>query len=538
MGKIEKIQSIFLEKNPPTICFDRKIPTTLWFVLSIFLLKAFILAFWVIPLWDIQDEPGHYSYILDIANGKGLPVMGEALFDESVKADWLNDTWKDHYSLNWIAQHPPLYYMVNATILSAARLFSSNSEFLFRITRLLSVVSGTLALFVFYRIFIHVTRNKKISLFLVTGISLIPMFGFQAAGTTHDQFLSLLCALAILYWVKFIITRNMKHSILMACFLSLAAVTKSTSLLLFVPLVGISFFYIDERNLQKRLIYFVLISTIAMILPGLWMIRSYIHYGVFLSTFHNVVEHFDKAKILKTNLHQYLTSTLIIENLYSTFLGEFGWTGRGGKCMVLLIKNSTQLITLYYCATSLFLFFSMTSYIKTDQKVYNKKLPFNTLFAGLVISYFIVFSIPVKENSYLLPIMYAVMLSILTFSLQIVPLLICDNSKYLSINFLKINADKKELIENKFIYLSLFVCFFYTLIFIIELNSWYEKYHMLRADHGRYWFPIIPLLACSFVYPTFKVINLSKSVLVGIISAMFINEILIYTQYVIPFFSS
>jgi len=512
-------------------------PVLLWVIMGVFFLKTLYLAFWVIPLWDIQDEPGHYSYILDIANGKGLPVMGEATFDETVQDNWLEGSWKDHYEISWIAQHPPLYYLIDSLVLTAARIVTTDTEFLFRITRLLSIVSGTLALSVFYLFFFQVTHDKKFALFSTAAISLIPMFGYQSSGTTHDSLLLLLSGASVLYWAKFLMTGNIGSLTLMACFLSLAAVTKSTSLLLFVPMVGICFCYLNEASLLKRMLIIACISCVAMLLPGIWMLRSYEHYGVFLSTWHNVMEHFPEADLLKTNLHQYLMGTTIIENLYTSFFGEFGWTGRGGLCMVLLMKNSVQFMPLYYFLGAVCIFSTFFLYVKNDIEIYQNKVAFNTLIALLCVGYFIYYNIPVKIESYYIPILYAFMLSSFIYSIQIFPLLILENEKFFVHKYMNKNMRGKILIENKFIYLSLFVCMFYTIVFIVQLNGMYEKFHMLRADHGRYWFPVLSLLAVAYVLPVFKLMNVHKVFLFFIIGVMAVNEVCIYYYYVMPFFS-
>ena len=515
-----------------------RLPVWLWAIMGVFFLKTFFLAFWLIPLWDIQDEPGHYSYISDIANGKGLPVMGKAYFDEGVREHWLKGTWKDHYSLNWIVQHPPFYYAINSLILSAATIVTADPESLFRITRFLSVISGTLALFVFYQFFFLVSRDRKFSLFSVAAISFIPMFGNQSSGTTHDALLTLLCGLSVLYWAKFVETGKMKYSLLMASFLSLSAFTKSTSLLLFLPMIGVCFFYIKEDIFYKRLFKFGIIAFIAILLPGIWMLRSYMQYGVMLSTWHNVMQHFAEADLLKTSLHQYLTNTPIIDNLYTSFFGEFGWTGKGGLCRVLLLKNSAQFMPLYHVLGLLFVLLSYLFYVRKDMAICNRKVTKSMLISWVVISYFLFYGLPVKFHFYSPVILYAVMLVMFVFSFQTIPLLAVEWKKFMPVSKQYMIVNEDVLVENKFVYLSMIVSFVYTNIFIVELNKFYEMFHMVRADHGRYWFPVIPLLAICYVFPAFKVISFHKVFLLLILIAMCFNEILIYYFYVAPFYSS
>jgi hypothetical protein len=399
-------------------------------------------------------------------------------------------------------------------------------------------VAGTLALLVFYLIFFQVSHNRKFSLFSVAAISFIPMFGYQSSGTTHDILLVLLSSLSILYWVKFLTTRKIKYSIIMAFFLSLSAVTKSTALLLFVPMVGLCFFYIDEKVFYKRFIKILLIASIAMLLPGIWMLRSYMQYGIFLSTWSSVMGDFTEAEILKTSLYQYLTTTHIIDSLYTSFFGEFGWAGQGGLCRVLLLKNSLHFMPLYQCVGGLFAFLSFIFYIKNNMTMHGWKIPYNIFFAVLLFLFFLFFGIPVKHDSLFQMIFYAALLSMFVFSFQTIPLIIIECRKFILISNEYLLSNKEVLIRNKFIYFSLFVCFFYTFIFIVKLNTFYEIFHVLRANHGRYWFPIISLLVIGFVLPAFKLVNIHKYVLLTILLSMVFNEFFIYYYYVVPFLSS
>ena len=120
-------------------------------VAVLFLVKAVVLAFWVTPLWDVPDETGHYAIVADLAEGKGLPLQGKSVVPPDVMADWMHGGAPESPMSNWVAQHPPLYHLLAAPLLSAARAVTRDPRWLYRAPRLLSAVSGAAALLLFWR---------------------------------------------------------------------------------------------------------------------------------------------------------------------------------------------------------------------------------------------------------------------------------------------------------------------------------------------------------------------------------------------------
>ena len=95
-----------------------------WGVVVFFVLKAIVTSIWIVRPWDIPDEVGHYSYIKDLATGKGLAVLHETPLDK--------ETWKVFApdnppapGTNWIAQHPPFYHIIMVPVYWLGALFGS-----------------------------------------------------------------------------------------------------------------------------------------------------------------------------------------------------------------------------------------------------------------------------------------------------------------------------------------------------------------------------------------------------------------------------
>jgi len=121
----------------------------LWIFLLLFIGKAAFLGLSLIPRWEIADESGHFSYIQDIASGKGIPVLHESL----ITPFFLKDLGLGYYpESNWIAQHPPLYYLVMAPVYWLANKFGSTPVVPFYVCRFFSGLFGAIVLLFIYHI--------------------------------------------------------------------------------------------------------------------------------------------------------------------------------------------------------------------------------------------------------------------------------------------------------------------------------------------------------------------------------------------------
>ena len=78
-------------ENPAVLKFISD-NTLIYLLATFFFVKVLVLGFWITPLWDIPDEPGHYSYLQDIAHGKGLPKLGTTVISANIVRHWYRNT--------------------------------------------------------------------------------------------------------------------------------------------------------------------------------------------------------------------------------------------------------------------------------------------------------------------------------------------------------------------------------------------------------------------------------------------------------------
>jgi len=501
-----------------------KIPKVIWIIALCFFIKTLILAFWITPLWDIPDEYAHYAYIEDIAKGKGIPVLGKSLISEEI-VDSINPNSKESPpKMNWIAQHPPAYHLIGAVPLKIAELFTEDKYWLFRVPRIISSLSGAIALIIFYLIFKEVTNSNFFSIAAVATISFIPMFSQMSSGTNHDITVTLFSALAILYWFRFLKSESYKNALLMSMWLSIACFTKITALIIAIPMLVISFFYIKGKY-KNRIGKWFLCGGITGILPGYWMTRNFILFGNPLID----ATYFAKASGITTkiNILNYLQNQQVIEQTFRNFIALIGWQGTG-KGEVLLFQVSGLYLLIYSLFLLILVLGSFFWYIKFSYKHINGKGKYALIFSVIFLlsSYFLIFSS--KNYPIYRQFLYSLLFAIFPFII--------------------LSFENKIAKEDKLMIYSLWPILIFLISYILKLKELYEISGILRAVHGRYWFPLIPLLVIAFIFPFFKLLNsyitekrnykktlfiITFFIIVLIISSM---EICFYASEVIPFY--
>ena len=185
----------------------KRYPPPILILALLFTLKALYLAFFVTPLWDIPDEIGHFSYARDLAEGRGVPVLGRAEIRGDVMAHMSHNP-DARPAANWIAQHPPVYYLLAAVPLKIGMAFTNDPEVLYRLPRLVAAICGGLLLLVLYRTMRTLGLDNYRATVLAACIGFIPMVSHLASGTNHDMTLFLFSALMVHFLIRFLIYHN------------------------------------------------------------------------------------------------------------------------------------------------------------------------------------------------------------------------------------------------------------------------------------------------------------------------------------------
>ena len=202
-------------------------------VAFVFFVKFAVYAWMVTPLWDVPDESGHYSYVNDITKGE-LPLLGKARIDPEVVHSWISPHARPRG--NWIAQHPPLFYVLDAPAVLAARAMGLDFEQQVRAARLPSALFGGLT--VLGLILFLAIATGRYELGLAGGIFLgsTPMFMHLSSGVTHDTLVACTATWAM-YWIaRWLDSERFVHVLYAGILVAACTVTKITGLAMAVPL--------------------------------------------------------------------------------------------------------------------------------------------------------------------------------------------------------------------------------------------------------------------------------------------------------------
>ena len=293
----------------------------------LFTLKALYLAFFVTPLWDVPDEIGHFSYARDLAEGRGVPVLGRAEIGGDVMAH-VSHNPDARPTANWIAQHPPVYYLLSAVPLKIGMAFTNDPEVLYRLPRLVAAICGGLLLLVLYRTIRTLGLNNYCATVLASCIGFIPMVSHLASGTNHDMTLFLFSALMVHFLVRFLINHQLSDAYWSAVWMTLAAGIKMTAWVVIPPLLVI---FALEMNGPARhwLKHFSGVTAVMLLVPLAWMLRNYVYFGDPTCTaVTNAIWRMDTP--LTDSFYTYIHSQPVIDHFILNFYGLLGWIGTGG----------------------------------------------------------------------------------------------------------------------------------------------------------------------------------------------------------------
>ena len=254
-------------------------------LLSRILLTAIVATYVVIgvlyaaytPAWQIPDEPAHYNYIRQLAEGQGFPVMEAGDYDqkylETLKAKRFppelpidSVTYEDH--------QPPLYYLLATPVcqLSGCAVLP---------LRLLSVVFGAALLVVAYKTVQEIFPARlEIALTTTAFIAFIPQHVAMTAGVNNDTLAELIVASTLWALVAYLRSKHDRpwH---VGLLLAAALLTKG-SIYIVVPLAilaAVIRWRREDRAWRWAVVQLAWMLVPALLLSAPWFVRNGLTYG-------------------------------------------------------------------------------------------------------------------------------------------------------------------------------------------------------------------------------------------------------------------
>ncbi len=212
----------------------------IWLILAVFFSKELLWSY-LTPPWQAPDEPAHFGYVETLFYEHSFPVFGQTLLSERAQAIGPVDPLKeiDYYkgspALNWIAQHPPLYYLALQPLYA---LLPHDDPFTcIFFLRIISILLGCVTLWYAHKTLkIFAPGKELLQKAVIVGMAFLPMFSAISASMNNDNLVFMLASILTYLSVKNFDEHDTRGSLLIGITLGLLALTKATSLPLFLSI--------------------------------------------------------------------------------------------------------------------------------------------------------------------------------------------------------------------------------------------------------------------------------------------------------------
>ena len=260
-----------------------------------------------IPIFETPDASGHYAYIHELTEGRGLPVQG---------------TPSGARVTGYVASHPPLYYALCAaltfwvpddmdfdewvwrnphqTMGDASRTVNKNmwihrptngTALTAHIARLVSTALGLVAVVATYSIALTLFPDRRwLALGAASLAAFNPMFIFTSARVSNDAAVVAFGSLTIWGAVR-LATRGLSRRalVLLGAALGLAVLSKLSAVAL-APAVALALLFDATRDtletefFSKTWVLSLLVDTLILfgttaLVCGWWFVRNWLLYG-------------------------------------------------------------------------------------------------------------------------------------------------------------------------------------------------------------------------------------------------------------------
>ena len=306
------------------------------FLLLAYLLVGSLFAVYT-PNWQAPDEPAHYNYIRQLADGR-FPVIEPGDYDQEYQSEVISSQFDPQYSVEsfeYEDYQPPLYYLLQTPIFL---LFEGDLTFL----RLFSVLLGAGVVILAYvaarQLF---PEHEWLALTAAAFLALLPQHVAILASVNNDSLAELLIA-AILVLLLVIVTSSRQQGekggsgsqnrrfILLGVLLGLGLVTKVTVYIL-LPVVSLALLWMFWGNWHRLWRAGLLVFGPALLIGATWWVRNIVVYDgldVLGTAAHNrivVGQPLTEEWIAERGI--VATLQAFIQTTFQSFWGQFGWMG-------------------------------------------------------------------------------------------------------------------------------------------------------------------------------------------------------------------
>ncbi|MCB1120074.1 MAG: DUF2142 domain-containing protein [Verrucomicrobiae bacterium] len=486
--------------------------------LILFFAKAVFVSLFVTPPWDVPDEIGHLGYVKELATGKGVPVFRETRMDTEMW-DHMAGASGASPDYNWIAQHPPLYYLYMVPSYWVGELLGDGFQYPLHTGRIWNACLMVLALYLVYRICLDYSGKQMPAFLLAVGVGSIPMVTQTAAGVNNDTMIIALSTAIGWRWMHFYQRPNRRNLLWLGLVLGLGGITKYTLLVVMAPVSAFSILYAFRAG--KRMVLpvagFVMLGWAPI---SLWALRNVIVLGKAMPT---SLEYLDFPTKTHYTVLEFFEAYPFFTHMFRSFWGIFGWHGSGQDLNLTTLHIPVVYQCFYAVLLSVFVLASLACLVAETQRKgrFSGKFLF-VIPALFTLGIYLIGPFP-REAFYVKQVVYLGIYSSL-FSL------------YFGILRIWMPGVRWEQWESRLQVEALVVSAFFTAIIVMQMISYSNDSGMLRGTHGRYFFAVFGCLLLGWMVPGLNKLARFNWICGVLVLAMVLGESWLWLDSVIPFF--
>ena len=283
------------------------------------------------PAWQAPDEPAHYNYVRQLAEGK-LPTIEASDYDEAYRRQIVSSKFAPQYAiapLTYEDWQPPLYYFLQTPV-----YLLSDGQLLF--LRLSSVLLGTGIVVAAYGVARTIwPRRRWWALVTASFVAFLPQHVAMLASVNNDTLAELLVGAMLWLLLSTLLApmaaeRRQRRWWLLGLLLGLGFLTKATVYMMAVVLgLALVVFYRDRRAQLRRAATRVVLP--AFVLGAPWWLRNLVVYSGLDPL---GIQAHDAVVVGQTRTIEWIDSYGLAETLqrmlqttFRSFWGQFGWMG-------------------------------------------------------------------------------------------------------------------------------------------------------------------------------------------------------------------
>ena len=306
-------------------------------ILITFLLVGTLYAL-LTPDWQAPDEPAHYNYIEQLADG-AFPKIEPGDYDQEYQNMVISSGFDAQYSVDpfrYEDYQPPLYYLLLTPVFLA---FGGRLEAL----RLSSLLLGAGVVLLTYLIAIRIFPGRPwLALIAAAFVAFLPQHVAMLAAVNNDSLAELLIAGILLLLLTIILSaRNVDAAenesdfisrkwLILGILLGLGFITKVTVYIL-APVIALALVWHYRGNWRSFWRAALMVFGPAIAIGLIWWIRNIVVYEALDplgNLAHNqvVIGQPRSAEWIDAFGFSYLLRNFI-QTTFQSFWGQFGWMG-------------------------------------------------------------------------------------------------------------------------------------------------------------------------------------------------------------------